>query len=124
MPYLTTERDGMLWIDWTAAVVLLLSIGRRGFEPDAWAYAAHVAIAEAAVAMAAYGQRRTHLGDIVLSGGVFMNRILTDLLVSRLKGLGVRVLLHRQTPPNDGCIALGQAIVAGRQAEPAWRCLA
>ena len=42
-----------------------------------------------------------------------MNRILTDLVTRRLESLGIRVLLHRRIPPNDGCIAFGQAVVAG-----------
>jgi hydrogenase maturation factor HypF (carbamoyltransferase family) len=42
-----------------------------------------------------------------------MNRILTDLLVPRLEKTKLKVLLHSDTPPNDGCVALGQAIVAG-----------
>ena len=50
---------------------------------------------------------------VALSGGVFMNRILTGLLVPQLETMGLTVLLHRDTPPNDGCIAIGQAIIAG-----------
>ena len=42
-----------------------------------------------------------------------MNRILTDLVASPLEAQGVRVLLQRRIPPNDGCISLGQAVVAG-----------
>jgi hydrogenase maturation protein HypF len=50
---------------------------------------------------------------VALSGGVFMNRTLSDMLAPRLETLGMTVLFHRHTPPNDGCIALGQAIAAG-----------
>jgi hydrogenase maturation protein HypF len=113
LPHHTEERNDMLWIDWTEAVVLLIEHAGDDGDTDAWAYAAHAAIADAAVEMASYGLERTRLRTIVLSGGVFMNRILTDLLVPRLRSIGLTVLLHRATPPNDGGIALGQAIVAG-----------
>ena len=112
--YRAEERDALLWIDWREAFARLLECGAGdGAETDAWAYAAHVAIAEAALEMVRYGIDRTGSGTVSLSGGVFMNGLLNDLLVPRLESLGVKVLLHRETPPNDGCIALGQAIVAG-----------
>ena len=79
----------------------------------AWAYAAHAGIAAAAAEMVRYGTEATGQRVVALSGGVFMNRILTGLLAPRLEDLGLTVLLHRDTPPNDGCIAIGQAIVAG-----------
>ena len=114
LPFKASERDGMLWIDWTGAFAKLFAYaGQIEGATDAWAYAAHVAIAEAALRMAAYGADRTGRQTIVLSGGVFMNRILTDLLVPRLEKIKLKVLLHSDTPPNDGCVALGQAIVAG-----------
>lgn len=116
LPFRACERDGMLWIDWAAALAALLeNVGGRGCsagESCAWAYALHAAVAAAALRMAAYGVERTGRRTIALSGGVFMNRILTGLLESRLESAGLRVLLHRDVPPNDGGIALGQAVVA------------
>jgi hydrogenase maturation protein HypF len=43
-----------------------------------------------------------------------MNRVLIERLVPALQAAGIQVLLHERTPPNDGCVAFGQAIVAGR----------
>ena len=47
-----------------------------------------------------------------MSGGVFQNRLLTELCVKQLRADGFRVLLHSMVPPNDGGIALGQALAA------------
>ena len=52
-------------------------------------------------------------GDTVaLSGGVFMNRLLLQLLARELKSAGLTVLVPHTVPVNDGCIAYGQAAVA------------
>jgi hydrogenase maturation protein HypF len=49
---------------------------------------------------------------VVLAGGCFQNRHLTERAVVRLREAGFDVLLHRQVPPNDGSISLGQVAVA------------
>jgi hydrogenase maturation protein HypF len=52
------------------------------------------------------------LDTVVLSGGVFQNRLLLDRVRERLTAAGLRVLVPRRLPPNDGGIAYGQAAVA------------
>ena len=52
-------------------------------------------------------------GDIrtaALSGGCYQNKLLTKLTEKELKDNGFKVLLHSMVPPNDGGIALGQAL--------------
>ncbi len=49
---------------------------------------------------------------IALSGGVFQNKILTELVISQLKADQFSVILHRKLPTNDGGLALGQAVIA------------
>ena len=49
---------------------------------------------------------------LALSGGVFMNRLLLQLLTRELKSAGLTVLVPHTVPVNDGCIAYGQAAVA------------
>jgi len=52
------------------------------------------------------------LDTVVLSGGVFQNRLLLELAVADLRRRGLTVLLPERLPPNDGGIAYGQAAVA------------
>jgi len=54
----------------------------------------------------------TRLQTVALSGGCFQNRLLLELVVPRLRSAGLHVLLHRQSPCNDGGLALGQAVIA------------
>jgi hydrogenase maturation protein HypF len=54
---------------------------------------------------------------VVLTGGCFQNRLLLSLAVPALAGAGFQVLLHHQTPCNDGCVSLGQVAMAPFTAE-------
>ena len=56
----------------------------------------------------------TRIGEtnVVLSGGCFQNRYLTERMVSRLLGAGYRPYWHQRVPPNDGGLALGQIMAA------------
>jgi hydrogenase maturation protein HypF len=56
---------------------------------------------------------------VVLSGGVFQNRLLTEEVAQLLKGGGFEPFCHRLVPPNDGGLALGQAVIAGLQLQGA-----
>jgi hydrogenase maturation protein HypF len=49
---------------------------------------------------------------VVLSGGVFQNRVLLSLCLEELSERGMRVLVPELLPPNDGGISYGQAAVA------------
>ena len=52
------------------------------------------------------------VGRVVLSGGVFQNRLLVERTAEALERSGLDVLTPRLLPPNDGGIAFGQAAVA------------
>lgn len=73
----------------------------------------HDATTSAVCKMVEFGLSKTTTKDIVLSGGVFMNRILTSLVSERLsKDFKLNVYIHEKVPPNDGGISFGQAIAA------------
>ena len=54
------------------------------------------------------------LDTVVLSGGVFANHLLLDGLTDTLTKVGLTVLSHTLTPPGDGSLALGQAMIGRR----------
>jgi hydrogenase maturation protein HypF len=71
-----------------------------------------LALAVAAVCRAVRGEQG--VGRVALSGGVFQNRLLTEGVATLLEQDGFTVFTHRLVPPNDGGLALGQAVIAGR----------
>jgi len=75
----------------------------------------HRALAKLAVAFA----RSVGLGDVVLTGGCFQNRLLGSLCSDALDSAGFRVHRPALYPPNDGGISLGQAWVAAHWNEDA-----
>ena len=75
----------------------------------------HRTVAEAAIRVCLRIAKETGLGRVVLSGGVFQNRLLSEMIYTGLTAQGLQVFTHRLVPANDGGIALGQAAIAARQ---------
>ncbi len=59
---------------------------------------------------------RVAVPGVCLSGGVFQNGYLTERAAGLLEARGFRVYTHQRVPPNDGGIALGQAVLAAAAA--------
>jgi len=56
--------------------------------------------------------RAVGVETLALSGGVFQNRLLLDATAAGLREFGLKVLVHRRLPANDGGLALGQGCIA------------
>jgi hydrogenase maturation protein HypF len=72
----------------------------------------HASLAAVITDACARIRQRTELGRVALSGGVFQNRRLLQATIAGLEHAGFEVYTHRQVPPNDGGLALGQAAIA------------
>lgn len=72
----------------------------------------HVSVARSSARIASDICVHEGIDTVALSGGVFMNRLLLQLLARELKSAGLTVLVPHTVPVNDGCIAYGQATVA------------
>lgn len=95
---------------------------RTGVPAGKLALDFHVTIARASARIASEICVREDLDTVALSGGVFMNRLLLQLLTRNLKDAGLTVLIPQTVPVNDGCIAYGQAAIArARLAQTASR---
>ena len=85
---------------------------RTGVPAGRLALGFHIAIARSSARIAREICAREGIDTVALSGGVFMNRLLLQLLTRELKSMGLTVLVPHSVPVNDGCIAYGQAAVA------------
>lgn len=90
----------------------LLSRIETGESADRLALDFHVAVARSSARIASEICVHEGIDTVALSGGVFMNRLLLQLLTRELKSAGLTVLAPHTVPVNDGCIAYGQAAVA------------
>lgn len=72
----------------------------------------HNTIAQISLEIALWVQEQEHINQFVLSGGVWQNQLLLSKTVNLMEKQGLIPLIHRQIPPNDGCVAFGQAMVA------------
>lgn len=105
-------RDGQAGapavIDWAPVVAAILTDLRRHEDAAVIAARFHNALVTMGVAVA----HSIGAAQVALSGGCFQNRRLTEQLARALRAERFGVLLHRQVPPNDGGVSLGQIMVA------------
>ncbi len=93
-----------------AAVEAALTGEKAKAEEAAFAF--HLYMAEAVAAGCNVCRKKSGIGKVALSGGVFQNRLLTRLCREALEREGFIVLTHSRIPANDGGIAFGQAAAA------------
>jgi hydrogenase maturation protein HypF len=104
----TTNERGSLILDWRTTLSSLVDAHAKTVPTAMLARGFHMALADAIVASAS----QAGVNDVVLTGGCFQNALLAGLAHSKLTEAGFKVHLHRQTPPNDGGLAVGQAAFA------------
>ena len=104
--------DGPYVLDQKALFEALLGGIEAGTPAYRLALDFHIAIARSSARIAREICAREGIDTVALSGGVFMNRLLLQLLTRELKSMGLTVLIPQTVPVNDGCIAYGQAAVA------------
>ncbi|MDY6872583.1 MAG: carbamoyltransferase HypF [Chloroflexota bacterium] len=72
----------------------------------------HNTLARLSLDLAKRIREQFNIRQIVLSGGVWQNLRLLETTIELLQDNGFTPLIHRQLPPNDGCVAFGQAMIA------------
>ncbi|MEN6320534.1 MAG: carbamoyltransferase HypF [Syntrophaceae bacterium] len=115
LPFDISESGAVLCLDFSSMIRGIVDEVLAGRGRGEIAYAFHMSLTVAFCRMAETIRKKTGINRIVLSGGCFQNRILTEGVITELEKSGFAVFFHEILPTNDGCISLGQAVCAGEQ---------
>ncbi|MCP4381953.1 MAG: carbamoyltransferase HypF [Hyphomicrobiales bacterium] len=108
-----SEKAGELTIDWGPALETAITDLRAGARSSAIAAAVHDGLVTAIANVAT----RVGVANVVLTGGCFQNARLTEGAADALRRNGSTPHWHQRIPPNDGGLALGQAVWVGWTAD-------
>lgn len=107
-PFVFYEKEDVPTINWEPTFRQILLNIDGGLPLNEMAARFHNTLVECIVTVA----RHTGEERVVLSGGCFQNRYLTEGAIRRLQEEGFHPYRHQRVPPNDGGIALGQIVAA------------
>jgi len=108
--------DDPVVLDPSPLVARVVAERDRGTPTQLIAAGFHASLGRTVAEVAARLAAGNGLDTVALSGGVFQNARLTQVVASGLRAAGLRLLLHRHLPPNDGGISVGQAAIAAAAA--------
>jgi hydrogenase maturation protein HypF len=108
---ITKSREGYILDPRPIFRGILLDL-KRGRAKEKIAYRFHLTIAEMMWATCFLLRKENNLNKVVLSGGVFQNKLLFRLSTSLLAKEGFNVYWHRQLAASDSSLSLGQAAIA------------
>ncbi|MFH3480119.1 carbamoyltransferase HypF [Xanthobacter variabilis] len=114
-PFALTQENGaggVQELDPSPLWRALVADRAAGRDTGAMAGAFHLGLGTAFADAAALRAEEKGVRAVALSGGVFQNALLMEIVTRRLADHGLRVLLPAAVPANDGGLALGQAAVA------------
>ena len=85
---------------------------RSDASPEVIAARFHNGLARVVVDVVSRIREHTGLRTVALSGGVFQNFLFLERTVEKLEERAFHTLTHLRTPPNDGALSFGQAVIA------------
>lgn len=108
---LTVAEDGCIELDYRPMIINLITEKNKGINTDMLARQFHETIAVMLVECIYKVSRNTGIKKIMLSGGCFLNKILSLRVSELAKTKGLEVYTHKIASPGDGCISMGQAVI-------------
>ncbi len=115
----TIEDADVLVLDPAPMLRAIVDDLRAGVRRESIAAKVHNTLAKIIVEVSILLRARSGVKVVALSGGVFQNVTLLRQARAQLQAAGFRVLTHQAVPPNDGGLALGQAVI-GACMSGAW----
>jgi hydrogenase maturation protein HypF len=106
------DRGKLAELSWAPLWKALLHDLCRAVDPAIIAARFHQSVAQSVAGAAVRLCARNGIESVVLTGGVFQNRLLLEGVREKLSEAGLQVLIPGRIPANDGGLALGQAVIA------------
>lgn len=107
----TAQDTSVLLLDPASVFEALLDDLQAGVDKALIARRFHEAVVRAILTAAETVRALYDINIVTLSGGVFMNRYLTERALSDLQAAGFTIALNRELPPNDASVSYGQAVI-------------
>jgi len=112
---ISADSQGVWIVDTRPIILSIVREINSGIEKGHMARRFHSTLVEIVSNVCSKVTKITEIRNVVLSGGTFMNELLTTEVSDRLTRQGLQVYRHRLVPPNDGGLCLGQLIIAASQ---------
>jgi hydrogenase maturation protein HypF len=106
------EANSPLVVDTRPLIRAITADVNHGIKAPSIARRFHETLVAMIVATCGEIRKQCGLHRVVLSGGVFMNALVTLRVTARLNEEGFHVYRHEKVPPNDGGLSLGQVAIA------------
>lgn len=110
-----SSEKGPILIDQFPMIEGVIEDVRRGVPAGKIAARFHKGVVRILADAALAAANKTGINRVALSGGVFQNACLSDLLEADLSSMGMEVFAHEEVPSNDACISLGQAWIGAQR---------
>ena len=111
--YTLIQQHEKVILNWKALWQAVLNDLQQQHNKAVIAARIHHTLVAASVEVLIYLSEQTNADTVVLSGGVFQNRLLLESITQHMQQNGKTILSPCSYPMNDGGIALGQAVIAG-----------
>jgi hydrogenase maturation protein HypF len=111
-PFDLAQTQDSLVIDTRPLIVTIAGEAEKGVEAARIGRRFHSTVVEMVAFACTRLREETGIATVVLSGGAFLNALLTQEVPARLAADGFRVYRHQRVPPGDGGLCLGQLAIA------------
>ncbi|MFN2267954.1 MAG: carbamoyltransferase HypF [Desulfonatronovibrio sp.] len=108
------ENDNFLTLDTISLFEKIYIDYMAGISPEIISRKFHLALSHGICKWVLQASERTGIKTVGLSGGVMQNMTIFQILSKLLADNALNILVHKQLPPNDACISLGQAAYGRR----------
>jgi hydrogenase maturation protein HypF len=106
------SSNKMVELDITESMKQILEYEKKGIDRSELAFSAQRHLGHSLAKIACNAAEENQVKYVGFSGGVALNHIITQAILEYVANRSLNLLLHRNVPPGDGGVSLGQVFVA------------